>query len=136
MFYLIYVSAATKHMDTEELMLLLEQAREKNSHLEITGMLLYKSKSFMQMLEGEKETVLALYETIRNDERNNHPITIRMGNISERNFESWSMGFCNMDEVESLPAFDDYVKENLELKSFQDDSKGAFEFMTLFNQVN
>ena len=55
MFYLIYVSSAIKLMHDDELLLLLEKARENNSRLGITGMLLYKEGNFMQMLEGGKE---------------------------------------------------------------------------------
>jgi hypothetical protein len=40
----------------------LEQSRENNLRLDVTGMLLYKGGNFMQMLEGEKDAVLGLYE--------------------------------------------------------------------------
>ena len=65
MFYLIYISSAVKLMNDDELLFMLEQAREKNLRLGLTGMLLYKNGSFMQMLEGDKQTVLDLYDTIR-----------------------------------------------------------------------
>jgi len=139
MFYLIYVSTAVNKMDNDELALLLKEFRDNNVSLDITGMLLYKNKNFMQMLEGKKGTVLELYEKIKKDERHNPVLTIMMGDIPERNFENWSMGFCNMDQVESLPKYDDYIddyiKEQLDLKSFQDDAEGALKFMKLFNEV-
>ena len=69
MFYLIYASHAVKPKGDDELLFLLEQSREKNLRLGITGMLLYKELNIMQMLEGEEPDVLPLYDTIRKDDR-------------------------------------------------------------------
>ena len=136
MFYLIYVSSAVKLMGDEELLLLLEQSREKNLRLGITGMLLYKGGNFMQMLEGEKQAVLELYDTIKKDSRHKDVTTIVTDEIDERNFENWSMGFHNMDKTGSLPKYDDYIKANLTLRSFQSDAQKAYRFMVFFNEAN
>ena len=136
MFYLIYVSSAIKLMHDDELLLLLEKARENNSRLGITGMLLYKEGNFMQMLEGEKKTVLELYDAIKKDERHKDIVTIVSGDIKERNFENWTMGFYDMNKAGDFPRYDDYIKENLTLQSFQDDSQFAYSFMTQFNEMN
>ena len=136
MFYLIYVSSAIKLMHDDELLLLLEKARENNSRLGITGMLLYKEGNFMQMLEGEKKTVLELYDAIKKDERHKDIVTIVSGDIKERNFENWTMGFYDMNKVRDFPRYNDYIKENLTLKSFQDDSQFAYSFITQFNEMN
>lgn len=136
MFYLIYISSATKLMDDDELLFLLEQSREKNLKLNVTGMLLYKDGCFMQMLEGEKQAVLDLYKTIVVDHRHKGVITIITGDIEKRNFKDWSMGFCNIDKAADLPKFNDYIEENLTLKQFNDDSKYAYQFMVKFNELN
>ena len=136
MFYLIYVSSAIKLMHDDELLLLLEKARENNSRLGITGMLLYKEGNFMQMLEGEKKTVLELYDAIKKDERHKDIVTIVSGDIKERNFENWTMGFYDMNKAGDFPRYDDYIKENLTLQSFQDDSQFAYSFITQFNEMN
>jgi len=111
MFYLIYVSSAVNLMDDGELLFLLEQSREKNLKLDITGMLLYKGGNFMQMLEGDRDTVLELYDTIKKDDRHKDVITVLTGDIKERNFEHWSMGFCNMDKAGDFPNYAEYIKE-------------------------
>ena len=136
MFYLIYVSSVIKLMEEDELLLLLQEAREKNQRLEITGMLLYKEGNFMQMLEGEKNVVLEVYETIIKDVRHKDVITIVTGDIKQRNFENWSMGFSNMDKAGDFPKYNEYFKKNLTLRSFQDDSKFAYRFITRFNEMN
>jgi len=136
MFYLIYVSSAVKLMTDEELIALLEQSREKNLGLGITGMLLYKSGNFMQMLEGERDTVLGLYETIRHDDRHRNVINIIGDDIKHRNFEHWSMGFYNMDKIRDLPNFSEYIDQNLTSRIFQADAKFAYKFMVSFNRNN
>ncbi len=136
MFYLIYVSSAVKLMDDDELLFLLAQSREKNIRLGITGMLLYKAGNFMQMLEGEKQVVLEIYDTIIKDDRHKDVITIITGDIKERNFENWTMGFCNMEKAGDFPKYSDYIKENLTLRSFKDDSEFAYRFITQFNEMN
>lgn len=123
-------------MRDNELLFLLQQSREKNLVLGITGMLLYKGGNFMQMLEGEKQTVLKLYETIRKDDRHKDVVTIMTDNIQTRNFADWSMGFANMDQIGNFPKYDVYIEKNLALRDFQEDSRAAYRLLTLFNRRN
>tara|TARA_R110001583_G_scaffold18663_3_gene73995 strand:- start:13366 stop:13782 length:417 start_codon:yes stop_codon:yes gene_type:complete len=135
-FYLIYVSSAVQLLPEEELLLLLRQSQAKNLNLGITGMLLYKGGNFMQMLEGEEQTVRELYATIRKDPRHHNVLTIITGSLKSRNFKDWSMGFQNMDKIADLPNYKYYIKENLTLYSFQDDAAQAYEFITGFEANN
>ncbi|MFT4920362.1 MAG: hypothetical protein ACI8RU_002997 [Zhongshania aliphaticivorans] len=107
-FYLIYVSSAVQLLLDEELLLLLRQSQTKNLNLGITGMLLYKGGNFMQMLEGEEQTVRELYATIRKDPRHHNVLTIITGSLKARNFKDWSMGFQNMDKIADLPNYKYY----------------------------
>lgn len=136
MFYLIYISSATSPMDDDDLKSLLEEVRPKNLHLNVTGILIYQDGSFMQMLEGDKQTVLDLYDEICVDNRHKGVLTMMTGDIKERNFEDWSMGFCNMDKEADLPKFGDYLHENLSLRKFQDDSQNAYRFMVKFSGLS
>jgi len=136
MFYLIYVSSAKKLMDDDELLSLLHEVRKKNSRLGITGMLLYQKGTFMQMLEGDKKTVLDTYAKIKKDDRHKNILTMFTEDIDERNFEDWSMGFFNMDKADGFPEYNDYIKENLTLRSFNKDSQDAYNFITIFNKIN
>ncbi|MDF1691947.1 MAG: BLUF domain-containing protein [Zhongshania sp.] len=135
-FYLIYVSSAVKQMPEEDLLLLLRQSQAKNCDLDISGMLLYKGGNFMQMLEGDEKTVRELYATIKNDERHKNVLTIITGNLKERNFIGWSMGFQNMDKVADLQTYDNYIKDNLTLYPFKGDAEQAYEFISHFNASN
>ena len=123
-------------MDNWGLMGILETARIKNEKLGVTGMLLYKGGNFMQMLEGKKEDVLALFDTILLDRRHYGVVKISACEIEYRNFSNWSMGFKNMDDNEGLPDFGHYVQESLLNRKFQEDSQFAYQFMLTFNEMN
>ena len=53
MIQLIYASYATREMSNEDLIDLLEKSRQRNSRQNITGLLLYAEKKFLQVLEGQ-----------------------------------------------------------------------------------
>lgn len=93
MFYLVYVSAASKLMDDVELEDVLKTSRLNNKERGITGMLLYSEGTFMQVLEGEQDEVLSLYNKIEMDDRHKGIIKLASGKLDERIFGSWSMAF-------------------------------------------
>ncbi|MEQ8240260.1 MAG: BLUF domain-containing protein, partial [Cyclobacteriaceae bacterium] len=68
-YYLLYVSHTDNTFSQGELELLLNESRTNNKKFEITGMLIYLKNQFIQILEGEKETVLNLYHKITQDQR-------------------------------------------------------------------
>ena len=67
MFFLVYVSSATRPFSGEDLRVLLVTCRKDNTELGVKGMLLYKDGNFMQVLEGEEGAVRGLYERIAAD---------------------------------------------------------------------
>lgn len=60
-------------------------------------MLLHHSGSFLQVLEGEKEKVEALYDKIERDPRHGATL-ILVKETGPRAFGDWSMGFAELDE--------------------------------------
>ena len=121
LYELLYTSAAVKDMDTDDLLLMLEQARTKNARLGVTGMLLYHNREFMQLIEGEREDILALWETIRSDERHTSARVVFEAPIKERGFANWTMGFRNLSDIntDDLEGFSDYLDKGFtsELRS-------------------
>ena len=63
-------------------------------------------------------------------------VTLKTGNIKERNFKNWSMGFRNMDKVGDFPKYDNYFKENLTLESFQNNAEAAYWLLVGFSETN
>ena len=113
LYELLYTSVAKWEMSSLELIELLEQSRKKNLRLNITGLLVYHNGEFMQILEGEKETVLELYDTITNDERHTSVKTFWEDSISERGFSKWAMGFVNTENIElsTIKGYSRFLKE-------------------------
>ncbi len=112
---LIYTSLAASPMDATALTELLLQSREKNLRLDITGLLIYGRREFMQLLEGEKSVIFSLYDTIVRDERHRQVELLWEGVIDGRSLRNWSMGFVNADQVdsESLPAYSRYLHDGV-----------------------
>ncbi|MEP7294426.1 MAG: BLUF domain-containing protein [Chloroflexota bacterium] len=133
---LIYGSSATDSFSETELVPLLQKAREKNSRLNVTGMLLYRDGNFLQVLEGEAETVEGLYETISKDPRHRSVLTFMKRTIPEREFSEWQMGFVNLGDVDAsqLPGYSDYLDVPLDSDSFKQDGFAAT-FLGVFKQI-
>lgn len=97
---IVYVSAATRPMSEDELEELLTQAREKNSRLGITGILLYHDGNFMQMLQGPQDAVRALYASIEVDPRHHMVIPLVVESGLPREFADWAMACGRLDAQE------------------------------------
>ena len=108
---LIYISAANRDFSEDELEELLAKARENNSALGITGMLLFHEGSFIQALEGPQDKVKALYEKIAQDKRHTETVVLYKSDQEERDFDSWSMGFyrSNQSSAENLEGFHNFL---------------------------
>jgi hypothetical protein len=111
--HLIYASAATQDFGTAELTALLQQSREANERLGLTGMLLYSEGNFFQVLEGEPAAVNQLYEKIGRDKRHNQCTLIIKEPIARRLFENWSMGFSRVssEEIRKIAGLNDFFHD-------------------------
>lgn len=74
-------------------------------------MLLYKKGNFLQLLEGDEEAVRSLYARIRQDPRHRKHLSLLEGNIEERQFPTWSMGFRDLADCElpDVPGYSDFM---------------------------
>lgn len=109
MIHLIYISAAVKLPTEKDLTALLEKARANNGKRGVTGMLLYHKATFIQVLEGEANTVHRLFDTIRQDSRHHAIVKLVDESITERDFPDWSMGFKKLQnsDIDNNPGFAD-----------------------------
>jgi Sensors of blue-light using FAD len=98
---LIYASRATECFHEHEIPDLLQQVRIANAKQEITGMLLYISGSFLQVLEGQPEMVDAVFSSILRDKKHTQVTLIARDSIPERAFEGWTMMHKTLDPVEA-----------------------------------
>lgn len=88
--YLLYTSKSNLK-DYKEIDNIILQADKYNNEHNITGILLFDDTYFLQILEGEHDEILNLYEQIKQDERHYEISLKSVGNIDHRNFPEWSM---------------------------------------------
>jgi len=91
--HLVYLSHATQPLTDADLSALLDQSRRNNASLDLTGVLAYGNNQFLQVLEGDEQTVRTLYELIRQDPRHRNVATFADKHIPERAFPEWGMAF-------------------------------------------
>jgi len=109
LFSLVYVSVSDKLMTDSELKAILDVARTNNARDQITGMLLYRSGYFIQVLEGEEEAVMRTYNKILLDSRHFNCLIVYKNQIAELSFDRWSMGFNHLEQID--PSASPEVKE-------------------------
>lgn len=97
MIQLVYVSAAHPLFTPADIADILEVSRRNNARDTITGLLVYKSGSVIQFLEGPPEAVRTLFAAICRDRRHCHVTKIYEEEISQRDFPDWTMGFRETD---------------------------------------
>jgi len=93
MYYIVYLSSASKLLTEDELKEIVDTSIKNNIRLGITGMMLYNEGNFIQVLEGEEEIVKNRYSIIEQDSRHLGILVLTDGHIENRTFPDWSMGF-------------------------------------------
>ena len=113
-FQLVYVSSAKTKFSQAELKALLDQSRQKNARLGLSGILLYHDGNFMQLLEGEEKEVRSLYAHIARDPRHGGCMILTSGQVAERTFPDWTMGFRDLAsaEVKAMPGYNGFMNHD------------------------
>jgi hypothetical protein len=98
---LLYASRSASEIDESLIASILEHSRTYNLEHGITGILCTASPSnvFLQLLEGSRAAVNALYGNIVRDPRHLDVTLLDYAEIPERRFASWRMGRVNLNRV-------------------------------------
>lgn len=117
MLSVIYVSTVSGAMTNAEVEALAEQAAAFNAACGVTGMLAYNTLSFIQLLEGEDDDVLAIMRNIEADTRHNSINLIRKQERSARECPDWSMRpiFVPLTASGAASVFTGTLPETMEL---------------------
>jgi hypothetical protein len=94
MIRLVYVSTAVDSVDLNEFKRILGTAQKNNERRDLTGMLAFNSKVFLQGLEGSREAVNDLYAKLMRDARHFNLMLLKYEPIEMRQWSGWSMGFA------------------------------------------
>jgi Cu/Ag efflux protein CusF len=127
---IIYLSRATDNLSIDDVKQLWTKAKSNNKKINVTGILLYVDGDFLQILEGEKETVLNLFELIKIDQRHKSIIIVYNNAIDKLEFPNWSMAFSSTDykEIQKLQGFENVTRKNMS----KIDDKTAIIFINTF----
>lgn len=120
LFHLGYVSTETGDLDSAGMVELLTEARRNNTSRDITGLLLHRDRSFYQVLEGAEDVVRQTFDSIEKDERHTAIDVLFEGEVDEREFPDWQMGFLNLDgvDIETLQGYSDFLSREDNAKDF------------------
>jgi hypothetical protein len=77
-----------------------EQARRLNREHGLTGALLVGSEYFIQVLEGDREPLIATLGRINHDPRHRDVRIFEMTETQERLFSNWAMHLATVDQVD------------------------------------
>ncbi len=104
---LVYTSRATEVMGTLALFDLLNQARDKNARLSVTGHLLYADGVFTQCIEGPASSIEILWQSLQQDPRHTQISVIERCTVNARRFSEWAMAFSSYRYLNSfnMPGF-------------------------------
>jgi hypothetical protein len=120
LFHLGYVSTETGDLGSAGMVELLTEARRINTSRDITGLLLHRERSFYQVLEGAEDVVRQTFDSIEKDQRHTAIDVLFEGEVDEREFPDWQMGFLNLDGVEVgiLQGYSDFLSREDNAKDF------------------
>ncbi|MEL6101553.1 MAG: BLUF domain-containing protein [Pseudomonadota bacterium] len=91
---------------------LMKSCQRNNSAMNVTGILHYNGSDFLQVLEGGRAEVSAIYHRIAADPRHINIILINCSDVRERLFPTWSMGLHEGKELDTKNIFLRYFASN------------------------
>lgn len=74
---------------------ILASARRNNQANDITGLLMFNGKRFLQVLEGPTDAVEATFARIYRDTRHRAQVVLARRTVDRREFGDWSMAYRN-----------------------------------------
>lgn len=94
---LMYASRAAEGLKPDAVAAIARKSNAANPPHGITGVLCFSGSVFLQVLEGGRAQVSALYNRIAADARHRDVVLLNYEEIDERRFPGWAMGQVNMN---------------------------------------
>ena len=107
MLSIVYSSNAAGDVTESDLAELLAVCRANNDRLGLTGMLLFRDRRFIQVLEGPDDVVKERMAVIEADERHTDIRILLKDTESDRQFPEWTMGYEAVTErmADDIPGY-------------------------------
>ena len=120
---LIYMSTPVDGTTQESLVSVVSKAQAYNLAHEISGFLLFDGQHVLQLLEGPKREVMALFEKIKNDDRHHHVQALYEEVSEERAMPFLGMGLSFINSKENLKH--DFYYTRIQAQEFSGLIEGA-----------
>ena len=92
-FQLTYTSRVNGTPAPDVCLQILAASRRNNSQLDVTGVLMSNSDTFLQTLEGSEPVVRILMDKISRDQRHQDVRIIKERTLATRQFGAWAMAY-------------------------------------------
>ncbi|MDP2419316.1 MAG: BLUF domain-containing protein [Hydrogenophaga sp.] len=103
LYHLAYISknsfVGTLGEQEKNLRSILEFAQRNNALLGVTGALLYSGGYYCQVIEGDRDVLENLFETIQMDRRHNEITVLHFEQIELRSFSEWAMAMAGYEDA-------------------------------------
>lgn len=96
---LLYASRAAEGAPADVIHQIMQQSHAHNPQNGITGILCHSDKVYMQVLEGGRGPINALYAKILHDPRHTDVILLHYEEIVERRYACWTMAQANLSKI-------------------------------------
>jgi hypothetical protein len=110
----------------EEIRRILESSQRNNKEKGITGILCYNPHYFLQWIEGSRDAVNEIYANIVKDDRHSGCELIEYKEVANREFESWSMAYVSVLDVDARILFKYFGSASFEPHSMSGESAASF----------
>ena len=97
-YHLTYRSIAIPEITVEQIEGILKTARSFNSKNDVSGCLIFSKGYFIQLLEGSKDNIKELMDSIDADKRHTNVDILSEGETEERIFKTWDMAYLKPSE--------------------------------------
>ncbi len=134
--YIVYTSAASKLLSDQDLTEILNSCRTNNQKLNVTGMLLYSEGVFIQVLEGDENTISELYQRILLDPRHHSTLLLTQGALDKRQFPDWRMGFRKLSrkQLAVRSGITDFLSPDFDCSQFLDNPSVPHKLLLSFRK--
>jgi hypothetical protein len=123
---LLYVSKPVGPITTYVTNSILEESIVNNKEEDITGVLCQGSGLYMQVIEGQRSVISALFARIMADRRHNTVEILSIEEIKQRRYGQWSMALVQLSLDDPMvqmahPEFDPYSASSSDAMKIIDD---------------
>lgn len=108
LYQIMYISTVVGTVTPQQCAVIAQSSAVNNRRDDVTGLLLFNSRRFLQVLEGPKPALDRIYARIHADPRHRAVVTLREGPIAAREFGQWAMAYddptCPSDSLKDKVA--------------------------------